>query len=195
MKGFGHRGPHYPSILEAFNHVITTTARQGTPQFRPSFIFEYFPLSKINSVPNGTTAFLRIGESNGIILVPWTPAVAPGTPEALDLGEVEEGNTGEGRAVAKELEEILLRGQNHRASRGEELGLGYLNYGAFVGGFTLQSFSSGPFSSFFMLDPDAANRADKAGVAFGENYQRLREIKRVYDPEGVFNKWFPIPPA
>ena len=133
MKGFAHRGPHYPSILEAFDRVIATTARQRTPQFRPLFIFEYFPLSKVNSVPHGTTALLRTGESSGIILVPWTPAVAPGTPEALDLGEVEKGNIDEARGVTKELVEILLSGQNHGASKGEELGLGYLNYGAFAG--------------------------------------------------------------
>ena len=54
-------------------------------------------------------------------------------------------------------------------------------------------FSSGNF--FFLLDPDSASREDKAGLAFGENYQRLSEIKRVYDPEEVFNKWFPISPA
>ena len=48
---------------------------------------------------------------------------------------------------------------------------------------------------FFMLDPDAENMADKAGVVFGENYPRLREVKKVYDPDGVFNKWYPIAPA
>ena len=46
-----------------------------------------------------------------------------------------------------------------------------------------------------MLDPDAENMADKAGVVFGENYPRLREVKKVYDPDGVFNKWYPIAPA
>ena len=48
---------------------------------------------------------------------------------------------------------------------------------------------------FFCLDPDAGSQGDKASVAFGENYQRLGEVKRVYDPDGVFNKWFPIAPA
>jgi len=46
-----------------------------------------------------------------------------------------------------------------------------------------------------LLDPDAAASEDKARLAFGENYERMREIKRVYDPDAVFNKWFPIPPA
>lgn len=35
---------------------------------------------------------------------------------------------------------------------------------------------------------------DKASQAFGENYARLQVIKKRYDPENVFNKWFPITP-
>ncbi|KAG6835269.1 hypothetical protein H0H93_003257 [Arthromyces matolae] len=36
---------------------------------------------------------------------------------------------------------------------------------------------------------------DKAKAAFGENYPRLQSIKKQYDPENIFNKWFPITPA
>jgi FAD/FMN-containing dehydrogenase len=36
---------------------------------------------------------------------------------------------------------------------------------------------------------------DKASEAFGENYERLREIKKKWDPEMRFNKWLAIPPA
>ena len=91
-----------------------------------------FPLSNINSVPGGTTAFQRTEESNGIVFVSWTPATAPGAPEALDLGEMEKGNTDEVGGMAEELVGILLSGQNPGASKGEELGLGYLNYGALL---------------------------------------------------------------
>ena len=86
-----------------------------------------------------------------MILVPWTPAVAPGTPEALDLGEAEEGNTDEARGIAKELAKILSSGQNHGASKGEELGLGYLNYGANAGELNSRFFSSGTSLFFFLL--------------------------------------------
>lgn len=40
------------------------------------------------------------------------------------------------------------------------------------------------------------NLTDKhAKVAFGANYERMREVKGVYDPQGVFNGWFAIPPV
>ncbi|KAJ3554251.1 hypothetical protein NP233_g12460 [Leucocoprinus birnbaumii] len=36
---------------------------------------------------------------------------------------------------------------------------------------------------------------DKGAIAFGDNYPRLQKIKRKYDPESVFNRWFAITPA
>ena len=37
--------------------------------------------------------------------------------------------------------------------------------------------------------------AEKVRDAYGENWTRLWELKRKYDPNFVFNKWYPIPPA
>lgn len=36
---------------------------------------------------------------------------------------------------------------------------------------------------------------EKSNQVFGANYPRLRELKRKYDPDFVFKKWFPIAPA
>ncbi|KAF9452162.1 FAD-binding domain-containing protein [Macrolepiota fuliginosa MF-IS2] len=36
---------------------------------------------------------------------------------------------------------------------------------------------------------------DKALLAFGANYPTLQRIKKKYDPENIFNKWFAITPA
>ena len=126
MKGIAHRGQDYPSVSEAFNRLIAMTAEQRTPQLRPAFLLEYFPLAKITSVPQGVTAFQRTEDSNAVILISWTAAAVPGTPEALDLSEAEKGNTNDARELAKELAGILLSGQ------GKEVGLGYLNYGALL---------------------------------------------------------------
>lgn len=40
-----------------------------------------------------------------------------------------------------------------------------------------------------VLPPDAAQ------VYFKKAYPRLQAIKKKYDPEVVFNKWYPIQPA
>lgn len=36
---------------------------------------------------------------------------------------------------------------------------------------------------------------NKAELVFGENYPRLQQVKKRYDPDNIFNKWFPITPA
>ena len=42
---------------------------------------------------------------------------------------------------------------------------------------------------------NASNGKAHASVVFGGNYERLRELKKKYDPQNVFNKWHPIEPA
>ena len=123
MKGVAHPGPDYPIISETFTSLIAMAAHQP-PHLR--ILFEYFPLSKATSVPQGATAFRRTEDSNALVLISWMPATAPGTPGALDLGDAEKGNTDKAREMAKVLTGILLSG------RGEEGGLGYLNYGALL---------------------------------------------------------------
>jgi len=44
-------------------------------------------------------------------------------------------------------------------------------------------------------DADVGGGREKSAGLFGENYPRLASIKRKYDPESVFNKWFAITPA
>lgn len=36
---------------------------------------------------------------------------------------------------------------------------------------------------------------DKALGLFGDNYPKMKEIKKKYDPENVFAKWFAVTPA
>jgi hypothetical protein len=47
---------------------------------------------------------------------------------------------------------------------------------------------------FFPLEPAPAE-LDKAKAMFDVNYPRFQGIKKRYDPENIFNRWFPIMPA
>ena len=44
-------------------------------------------------------------------------------------------------------------------------------------------------------NPNFAVGGEGVERVFGGNLDRLREVKRMYDPKGVFRKWFPIEPA
>ncbi|CAA7266220.1 unnamed protein product [Cyclocybe aegerita] len=81
--------------------------------------------------------------------------------------------TDQARKYVHELCELALEGQPGETKQGEKIG--YSNY-----------------------DPDAAVTStvavDKAKAVFGANYPRLQAIKKLYDPENIFNKWFPIVP-
>jgi hypothetical protein len=51
-----------------------------------------------------------------------------------------------------------------------------------------------PESSRF-FNANISSGTEKVQDMFGENLGRLRELKRKYDPNFVFRKWYPIPPA
>jgi len=36
---------------------------------------------------------------------------------------------------------------------------------------------------------------DRMRQLWGDNYPRLQKVKKQYDPDVVFNRWFPIQPA
>ncbi|KAJ3507216.1 hypothetical protein NLJ89_g6437 [Agrocybe chaxingu] len=82
--------------------------------------------------------------------------------------------TDQARKYVHELCELALEGQPGKTKQGGKIG--YSNY-----------------------DPDAAVTStvavDKAKAVFGANYPRLQAIKKLYDPENIFNKWFPIVPS
>ena len=45
------------------------------------------------------------------------------------------------------------------------------------------------------LDGDEAVGKSRVEALFRGNYPRLQQLKKKYDPEMIFNKWFPIEPA
>ena len=77
-----------------------------------SIVFlEYFPFKKIQSIPDGTCAFIRPKFNNAVALLTWTN----NTPANLALA----------RSAGRDLASIIATGQQ------ESLGQVYGNYGTF----------------------------------------------------------------
>ncbi|KAG8992607.1 hypothetical protein FRB94_008346 [Tulasnella sp. JGI-2019a] len=51
------------------------------------------------------------------------------------------------------------------------------------------------YLNYASIDASENDTDEKARKAFGSNYPRLQQLKRKYDPDMVFNKWFCIRPA
>ncbi|CZR63147.1 uncharacterized protein PAC_13044 [Phialocephala subalpina] len=45
------------------------------------------------------------------------------------------------------------------------------------------------------INANIGDGSEKVADMFGDNFERLRQVKRKYDPGLVFNKWYPISPA
>lgn len=45
------------------------------------------------------------------------------------------------------------------------------------------------------INANIGDGTERVAEMFQENFGRLRELKRKYDPTVVFDKWYPIPPA
>ncbi|KAI0313302.1 hypothetical protein OF83DRAFT_1165636 [Amylostereum chailletii] len=127
--------------------------------------FEFWSLGKINSVPNDATAFQRSWWRTSLVSIQYEED----TPERL----------AEVRKVANELTGIVtsMTKDDHGIN-------GYANYN-----------SDAPGASLDIHAPDEVMSTLKTKALFGENHVRLQQLKRKYDPDLVFNKWFAIRPA
>jgi hypothetical protein len=108
MKGIQHTG----SVLNGVRESLERAMQLSIGEFRISLVQEYFPLKKINSVPNGKTAFVRRKYGNLGITAIWTND----TPE----------NTVYGRNCVHEMTKVLLVGQAEEAWNDKS---GYGNWG------------------------------------------------------------------
>ncbi|KII92562.1 hypothetical protein PLICRDRAFT_103835 [Plicaturopsis crispa FD-325 SS-3] len=147
-------------------HARANEFATANPDFlKTNLMIEYFPLTKMNSAPAGATAFRRSGAGNALVLLKWVT----NTPE----------NEAKAREIGPELAGIISRGQ--AALLGPE-NSGYGNYGT-------------PMCGTTGVVPAEKSSKSKAELLFGDHYPRLQVIKKKYDPESVFAKWFAIVPA
>ena len=154
-----------------------------TGNYHGTIIYEYFPRQKVNSVPRDATAFRRELVPNALIILAWDHKTGDRLEEARQLGS--------------ELANIIL-GVQSGITPSEALG--YSNYGQYIYSprrtihRRLATFSDSG-GTFLENGKVSARAIENAKRTFGENYPRLQGIKKRYDPDTIFNKWFPIMPA
>ncbi|TBU32020.1 FAD-binding domain-containing protein [Dichomitus squalens] len=138
--------------------VFTRTMELSAPeQYTVALLFEYFPLGKVNSVPDDATAYRRHLSPNVLSVVYYKEE----SDKAFKYS----------RDTTHELCSLITGKSADN--------LGYGNYS--------------PDSE--ALPVEGLAPVSKASVNFGANYKRLQQIKRKYDPELLFHKWFVITPA
>ncbi|RPD66672.1 FAD-binding domain-containing protein [Lentinus tigrinus ALCF2SS1-7] len=155
MKGCFAPEPFPRALLpRVFARVVELSAPEA---YTFGLLFEYFPLGKVNAVPDAATAYRRGLASNVLC--------------AVYAKEESDAAFKYSRDAAHELTGMIT------GKKGEEIGYG--NYS--------------PDSE--ALPTGGSVPASKAEANFGSNYKRLQELKKKYDPELVFHKWFVITPA
>jgi hypothetical protein len=114
LKSLAQRRPHFPSISEAHGKIID--ACKNTP-FKAHLIFDYYPMHKAQSVPDGATAFRREHVIAVIAIMTWKAE------------DDEEGKyTDQARIIANDIAGVVHKGQQEMLITESE-SLGYPNYG------------------------------------------------------------------
>jgi len=169
QKGSGIKFP-IPSLVAKAHEKFSEVVQSG--KYAGQVIYEYISLKKINSAPTDAMAFPRGLDANVLINLTWDNSIH-------DLSE-------DGRKHAGEIAAIV------RGSGSGDHVPGYSNYGE-LGFFSLS------VSKILLAKPDdsatSVGKDDKAKLAFGRNYPKLQSIKKKFDPDNIFNRWFPIVPA
>ncbi|TFK22892.1 FAD binding domain-containing protein [Coprinopsis marcescibilis] len=91
--------------------------------------------------------------------------------------EGEEDKTARARGIINDVVESMKAGSLEKGSISEADTAGYAN------------------SQLDICVQSTHDQLEKAARTFGSNLDKLREVKRRFDPTLFFNRWFPIPPA
>ena len=169
MKSVGHDGPDFAiskRVLEKLSEVKLKDVICVVA-------FHYLSKSTTKDIPNGTMAFNRAIKPTALVILQWDNAIHDHSLEA--------------RKIAHEIASSIL---GDKSLLRDPLWFGYGNYGELPG----QSSDGSEFKP--LIDGEApTDMKDSSSSAFGPSYLRLQGIKKKFDPENVFNKWFPIVPA
>ena len=166
MKSVGHDGPDFA----VSKRILAKLSEVKLKDIKGVVAFHYF---SAKGVPNGTMAFNRAVKQTALVILQWDNAIHDHSPEA--------------RVISHDIASSI---PGNRSLLGDPLWFGYGNYGERLG----QSNDPSEFKP--LIDGEApAHMKDSSLSAFGPNYPRLQGIKKKYDPENIFNKWFPIVPA
>ena len=171
MKGFvlGHemKKTFIPECLKSVIEVSKDSTHNYT-----TIILEFVYQGKVNSVPEGETPFPRNQTGNIVAVVQW--GKDDDSPEKLKSA----------KNAVNEISKLMPKGG------------GYSNYSGSLVVFSLNFVLTsiiGPDSD--TLPKEGTEDPNKTQNIFKDNYPRLQAIKRKYDPNVVFDKWFVVDPT
>ncbi|KAH6915196.1 FAD binding domain-containing protein [Coprinopsis sp. MPI-PUGE-AT-0042] len=172
MSGYG-KGAYLKGVtqkrrdFESMKQILAKLDVISQEGFTPAVIYEYFPLQKINSVPVRATAFRRQLDPNILITFAW---------------EGEEDRSAKARDIVNKIVDDIV-GPIEDVPNPDRIG--YTNYDT-------DMTYGGPSTSDVLYN---SGNSDRSKAAFGDNYERLQGIKAEFDPNNIFNRWFPITPT
>jgi hypothetical protein len=186
IKGTFQTKPRLEVYKSVFEKVANVNAER--PKMQCGVGFEYFPLQKVSSVPKDATAFSRSPYPSILIMLRWPDDQADDLEFARSsvhdlMGIISEGN-------------VDLPKPERGAS-----GYAYANYGeSHIRLFSNQACSppnprADPTGEKPQFGKEGEVFNDVTPSVFGTNYHRLQQVKKKYDPEILFSKWFVVTPA